>query len=292
MHEPRRAWDRESGDKAESTIKAVAGWFGGNRTLAARVGDELGRLDWCGVPFCGGCPELPSIRCRSGLASDLHRHVINLCRVIRDEHLHARLVERLEPMLLHPDELEDAQRRCRMLEDDPPNVAETPSVDWAADYFACCWMSRGGQAGKRSEFTGGSSFRYSATGGDSARRWRSAIASLPSWHRELRRWSFARLDAFDMLGRVVDVAGHGIYCDPPWIGPGDEYSHRFGEAQHRELAAILGSLQSMRVVVRYGDHPLIRRWYPADSWRWVEQRSTNQRGGDVREVLMVNGGPP
>lgn len=276
---------------AETKIKAVAGWFGSNRTLAARVGAELGELAWCGVPFCGGCSELPVIRCRAGLASDLHGHVINLCRVIRDEEKHARLVAKLESLIFHPDELEHAQRRCRMWQDAPSIATESPNIQWAADYFTCCWMARGGQAGKRTEFTGGVSIRYSATGGDSAKRWQSAIESLPAWHRELRRWSFARLDAFEMLCRVSDEPRYGLYCDPPWVGAGDAYAHSFDELDHRRLAHRLGQFNTTRVVVRYGDHPLIRELYPSSRWRIVEQESTDQRGGEVREVLIVNGGP-
>lgn len=288
-------------------IKAVAGWYGGNRTLAARVGDELGQLDWCGVPFCGGCPELPLIRCRGGVASDLHRHVVNLCRVIADDATAAQLVDLVRSRLFHPDELCDAQRRCEAIEesldevepDSPLWVRRLDRLDgiyadkvrWAADYFVCCWMGRGGMAGKFGEFRQSLALRFTSSGGDSAKRYHSAIDSLRAWSAALRRWSFAIDDAFRVLSRVVDRRGHGVYCDPPWPQLGDDYNHRFHAEQHLELARVLSGFEHVRVVVRYGDHPIIRKLYPASRWRWVEQTSTNQRGGDVREVLIVNGGP-
>jgi DNA adenine methylase len=43
------------------------------------------------------------------------------------------------------------------------------------------------------------------------------------------------------------------------------------------------------VVVRFGDHPLIRELYPESHWTWVRQTSRAQSNDDVREVLLLNG---
>jgi site-specific DNA-adenine methylase len=281
------------------TTSALAGWFGSNRTLAATVGARMGRVEWAGVPFCGGCCELPHIRCRSGLAADLHRHLINLARVVRAPVFKEDLVCRLDATLFHPDELVAAQRRCLAREasfesagglfaGDRRPAAEDPDVGWAFDYFVCCWMGRGGQAGTAAEFRQGLSVRWNANGGDSCTRFRSAAASLDWWCDALRAWNFVTLDVFAFLERATDTPGHGIYCDPPWIGPGDAYRHRFTEADQRRLARVLGAYTHARLVVRHGDHPLIRELYPPPRWTWIEQTSRSQANTDVAEVLILN----
>lgn len=278
---------------------ALANWFGSNRTLASTVGGYFDGCTWVGVPFVGGCCELPYIKCRSGMAADVHRHVINLARVVRDSELKPLLVERLDATLFHPDELADAQRRCLALESNsdvglfgggnPPSTLDRPDLDWAYDYFICSWMGRGGNAGTDAEFRQGISVRWNANGGDSCTRFRSATDSLNWWHVGLARWNFLVLGCFEFLDLVKDEIGHGIYSDAPWPGPGDKYTHRFTVSQQRQLARRLASFRRARVVVRYGDHPLIRELYPTPHWRWIEQTSKSQAGGDVNEVLIING---
>jgi len=279
----------------QMSTRTVAGWFGSNRQSAARVGIELGKLTWCGVPFCGGCPEIPHIRTRSGVASDLHRHLINLARCITEPTLFDRLLAAVDAKLFHPDELATAQRRCieREQADDlfAPSRADDVDHDpnWAADYFVACWMGRGGAAGKNTEFSQSLSTRWTAGGGDSAVRYRSAVDSLIGWRESLKRWSFECIDCFDFLDRVKDLDGHGLYVDAPWPDNGCEYKHCFTDSQQARLAARLSAFQAVRVVVRFGDHPLVRHLYPEGRWRWLCGCTRNQRNNEVSEVLIVNG---
>lgn len=86
----------------------------------------------------------------------------------------------------------------------------------------------------------------------------------------------------------------GIYSDPPWPDAGEEYLWRFTEQDHRDLAAILNRFERIRIVVRYGDHPLIRELYtPEDGWSWIECETRNQGNNAVKEALIVKrcGGP-
>lgn len=286
------------GEIAEMKIKALAGWYGGNRVLAERAGAELGKLAWCGVPFCGGCPELPHIDCRSGIANDLHRHIINLARVVAEPSMFAALGARLEGMLFHPDELAAAQARCRDREaagsvglfGGGAAASNGPDLAWAIDYVVCCWMGPGSNAGKAVEFTRHLSSRFTSSGGGSARRFTSAVESLPAWHHALRgTWEFTTVDAFAFIERVRDEKGHGLYIDAPWPDAGNEYRHPLDDARQERLARKLADFNTARVVVRFGDHPLIRELYPESRWRWVRQSSRDQSNGDVSEVLIVNG---
>jgi site-specific DNA-adenine methylase len=269
-------------------ITALAQWFGGNRGLAHTVGAALGKLRWCGVPFAGGCAELPHIQTAAGVANDLHRHIINLARVVRDDELVEQLVHRLEGALFHQDELAGAQRRCREREQRGGN-GDAADVVWARDYFLACWMGRGGHAGKRSEFNQTLSARWTASGGDSAVRFRSAVESLRAWHDALKRWSFLCLDAFEFLGHVHDKPGVGLYVDAPWPDAGEDYQHRFPAYDHMQLADVLSRFREIRIAIRFGDHPLIRELYTEPQWTWLRQTGRNQQNNETAEVLIVNG---
>lgn len=278
-------------------VNALAQWFGSNRALAERVGVELGRLSWCGVPFMGGACELPFIDCRQGVANDMHAHVVNLARVVADPALKGRLASRVEGLLFHPAELALAQSRCidrdadangGLFVDVRPARPDVASVEWAADYLVCSWFGRGGLSGTRGEFRQKVSARYSPEGGGSGRRWRSAVESLDAWHAALKGWEFEQEDGLVFLDKVHDRPGVGLYVDAPWPEDGDGYVHRFTERHQRVLAAKLNGFEHVKVVVRYGDHPLIRELYqPADGWRWIEQGSKDMHGGEVEEVLIV-----
>lgn len=285
---------------SEPIIRALAPWFGGCRSIAYRIGPELGKLRWCGVLFAGGMPELLHIRAQAGVALDLHRHIINLARVVSDPSLLCRMIRRVDRLLFHTDVLAAAQRRCRDREaaggdaglfTNGHAASMEPDVEWAADYFVCCWMGRGGYSGRGGELTQSIAVRYTSSGGSSAKRWRSAVESLPAWGRALERWQFVCEDALKFVRRLRPQNAAGIYADPPWVGAGDEYTHRFTIDQHRQLALELARLSEMgyRVVVRYGDDTLVRGLYPASRWRWIESTTKDQRNGEVCEVLIVNG---
>lgn len=279
--------------------KRLAGWFGSNTTKAALVGVQLGKLKWCGVPFSGGCPELPYIDTNCGVAGDVHRHIINLSRVIRCKTQKDRLKELLNPIILHPQELADAQRRCieRESEGDAPMFdrgrrSEMPQhgdVEWAADYAVCCWMGRGGHAGKKTEFKQNLAMRWTVSGGGSSKRFRSFIDSLDAWQLCLQRWDFSVTDVFAFLTHVQDKKGYGLYIDAPWPVLGDEYKHGFTEAKQRMLAEKLARFKETRVVIRYGEHALIRYLYGSKNWTWIEAVTRNQRNKAVAESLIING---
>lgn len=284
----------------EMKIKALAPWYGGNRVLAEVVGQQLGQLAWCGVPFSGGMPELVHIKTRTGVANDLHRHLINLARVVSDDDLVEQMFRQVDKLLFHPDEFAGAQRRCLAqakaaevpaggLFGADPVPAATHDVQWAADYYVCCWMGRGGSAGQEWEFAQEIAMRWTASGGGSAKRWRSAIDSLRAWNKLLRAWEFTCLDAFAFLDKVPDRATQGLYVDAPWPLAGEQYLHKFTTDDQRRLAAKLATYSNVRVVVRFGDDPLIRRLYPESKWTWIEQTSRNQEGNAINEVLIVNG---
>jgi DNA adenine methylase len=280
---------------------AVANWYGSNRMLAAHVGRELLGCSWVGIPFAGGMSELLHIQARTLGVNDLHRAVINLARVMAHPNLGPRLYREMRRRVFHPNELISAQDRCRArlnLEEYTgggslyagPNgvTADAPDPNWAADYFVCSWMGRGGNAGTDAEYKGGLPLRWDAEGGGSATRFFSAASGIVAWRKFLRRCEFSVLDAFVFLERCKDEPGIGVYCDPPFPGPGDKYTVKFTETQHNRLSAITGRYQHARVVMRFYDHPLVRRLYPtAAGWRWIELDGRTQANNAAPEVLLV-----
>jgi DNA adenine methylase len=281
----------------EMKVNALAGWFGSARMVSERIGRELDGCACVGVPCAGGMCELRYITARTLLVSDLHRHMINLSTVAGDPQLGPQLYRQLRRMAFHPDTLANAQDRCRLRDAAQDNglFASTADVGlhdklaWAVDYFVCCWMSQGGRAGTPNEFTGPLSVRWDAGGGDSATRFRNAVLSLPAWRRVLRRCTFQVLDCFEFFETFKDKPGHGLYVDSPWPGPGDGYTHKFSDADHRRLARVLARYTQTRVVIRNGDHPLIRELYSPAHWNWITRESRTQANKSLPEALILNG---
>ncbi len=265
----------------------LAQWFGSNVAHAEVVGSLLGKLRWCGVPFVGGCCELPHIRTRSGIANDLHRDVINLYRVIRGGSTVEILIQRLVSSLYHPDVLKEAQEECRTFRREW-NQGDLPNVDWALAYFLTSWLGRGGMGGTKRELDQTLAIRWDFSGGGCNRKFRGKIETLHEWSKALSHWEFTCRDAFVFIDRIYDRSGCGVYVDSPWPDVGKLYSESFNEKDLRRLAKVLGEFKQAVVVVRFGDHPLIRELYPESKWDWCLCESRNQQGKGVAEVFLRN----
>lgn len=269
--------------------RALAPWFGSNRTLAHHVGAHLDGCEWVGVPFAGGMSELAHITARTVVVNDLHRHAINLAYVVGQQG--GELAAYLDSLPFHPDTLARAQDRCQLIEAGDL-VGPEHTFEWAAAYFVCAWMSRNGTAGTEREFDAALSVRWDAGGGDSAKRFRGATESLTEWQEVMRRHTFTCLDVFAFLDKVKDRPAHGLYLDPPFPGPGDAYRHKFTEPHQHQLAARLGSLTQCRVVVRFYDHPLVRHLYPEPFWVWHHLAGgRTQANNAAPEVLLIRNHP-
>lgn len=269
-------------------VNALVPWFGSNRTNGACVGKLLDGCSWVGIPFGGGLCEVPHIQARTIVVSDLHRHVINLARVVADEEGRQWLAKEADALPFHPDVLAGMQEAAGRLH---PFAHNTPA-DWQAAlwYFVSQWMGRSGKAGTDAEFTGKLPVRWNSGGGDSNVRYRSAIASLDAWGQAMRGCNFVCLDVFEFLDSCKDEVGVGLYCDPPFPGPGDAYREKFGEHQQRLLASRLRAFEKALVVCRFYDHPLVRELYPETSWVWNFVDGRDQANQTKNEVYLVRCG--
>ena len=265
-------------------VKTLVPWFGSNRTLAHTVGEALVGCNWVGVPFAGGMSELLYITARTVVVNDLHRHVINLAKVLAHPTTGPPMYRRLRRLAFHPEQHHESQQWCKQHPDRPHLV---PDPEAAFHYFVTSWMGRSAKMGTGHEFNGGPPVRWGATGGDSNTRYRSAVASILGWRRVLARCNFLCLDGFTFLESCQDKPGHGVYCDPPFLDAGDRYKHGFTETQHYQLSLILGEFTKTRVVCRFYDHPMVRELYPAPRWKWMSSTGRNQANAKTHEVLLV-----
>lgn len=268
-----------------SEIAALAPWYGSNRINAERVGELLRDCEWCGIPFAGGMCEIPFIRARTIVANDLHENIINLAVAVTI--CGHDLKSTLRRQLFHPSTLKSAQEK----------ILETPDktnrFDLACAYFIVAWMTRSGTAGTNGEATGKLALRWNAGGGDSAKRYHSAIDSLEDWCKELQRCTFSCLDAFDFLDKCKDQHRHGIYVDPPFFGAGKKYTHNCGDSRdeqetwHFRLAARLEKFTKARVVVRAYDCDFVRVCYSPTNWEYHRFKGRKQTNDEAPEVLLV-----
>jgi len=267
-------------------VNALAPWYGSNRMLAHRVGELLEGCSWVGVPFAGSLAEVPHITARSIVVNDLHRDIINLAMVTAHPVMGPKLYRHLRRLPFHPHALADA----RGIVDQDWTSWEMPNFNRALGYFVSCWMNRSALAGTDGEFRGGLPVRWSATGGDSAVRYRSAVHSLIEWRRVLAKCNFTCLDVFEFLGKCLDAPTSGIYLDPPFPTVGEKYRHKMTEEQHCDLAAVLcDKFQQTRIVCRFYDHPLVRKLYHPDfGWHWLHIAGGRTQANETApEVLLV-----
>lgn len=268
----------------QMTITAMAPWFGCNRENASTPGQLLAGCKWIGIPFAGGMPEVPHFKASTIVVNDIHWQVVNMAEVTAHPILGPKFYRHLRRIDFHPKTLDHAQLACRGKWATGPET--TPCLEAAIDYFIAVWMGRSAMAGKAKEFSGNLSVRWASGGGDSALRFHNAVRGLPAWRRAMRKCSFSCLDFRKFLAMVKDLIDSGIYCDPPWVEEGD-YKHGFAEKDHRDLARLLNAFERTQVVLRYGDHPLIRELYPADRWEWIETESRTSGNNAKAEVLIV-----
>jgi len=264
-------------------VTALAPWFGSARQNAKTIGALLGKHDWVGIPFCGGCCEIPHIQARSIAANDLHRHVITLAMTVAGEG-YEKLRDLIDDVMVHPDFLDRARRDLETIEQGGSESRVDPY--WAAAYFVNSWLSRSTNVGTDRELSVQIATRFTASGGSSVRRWRSAVESLPEWHKILRdRVEFTCLDWRVFLDKCHDRDGHALYVDPPWQDAGEEYKHKFTESDHRQLANWLREFEKTYVLIRHSDHPLYRELYP--DWQWRELGGRNQGNRKISESVLT-----
>ncbi len=290
-------------------IGAIAGWFGGKRTMAPLIVHQLGaKFKQYFEPFCGSMAVLFAMEQRGfETVNDLHGDLINLARVLQSSGAY-ELYDRTMRTLVCEHLLEQAEQELATPVIDRYDLYSVERAYW---YFVASWMGRNGVAG-----TAATDYqlavRWTPNGGSPATRFRSCVESIPAWHRRLQNVVILRRDAFDIIPKLDDHEHTAIYVDPPYPaesrgggkGPGSHsgtYLHEFTHDtlygdDHERLANMLREFKRARVVVSTYDCPRYRELYAG--WTFIDcARMKNlhqQNGRGVRskvapEVLITNG---
>jgi DNA adenine methylase len=280
--------------QAKMKVTAIAPWFGGKRTLAPTIVEELGACDNYFEPFCGSMAVLfakePS---KQETVCDLHDELTNLAWVFQNLEQAEALYDRLSRTLFCESLLVKAKSA---LEGGNSDCAER--AYW---FFIHSWCARNGTSGSR-RMSFQLAVRWTKNGGSPTVRFRAATESIPAWHERLRNVVILNRDAFDVLPSIPDEPGVAVYCDPPYLldtrsGDGDGgYLHDFAAPDHSRLADLLRRFTCARVVVSYYDHPSLARLY--DGWtkrnvfinkQLAKQNHRGARRETAPEVLLING---
>lgn len=293
-------------------IKAPAPWFGGKRTLAPTIVQELGAHTSYFEPFCGCAAVLfAKAVSKNETVNDLHWDLTNLIEVLASDVFAPQLYVSVQKAVVSDVLLERATEELAKPID---HCERNTRAYW---YFVVSWMARNGLAGT-SETNYQLAARWTAGGGSPAVRFRSAVDSIPAWHERLRNVVVLNRDAFAIIPKFEDAEHVAIYVDPPYPketrssqsknstkGHSGRYLHEFddegepllgGQDDHARLADMLREFKHARIVVSSYDCERIRRLYEG----WTVRECTankqlaqaNARGNHrtaAPEILLMNG---
>jgi len=299
-------------------IRALAPWFGGKRTMAPAIVEELGTHTQYFEPFVGGCSILffkPIAQKET--VCDLHGDLTNLARVCSVIETAEQLWQRLSIAVMSDGLVQDA--RAFLEASEPSDEADIDRAFW---YFIASWMCRNGTAGTaRMDYQ--LAVRWTKSGGSPVIRFRNAVDSIPQWHRRLQNVVICRRNAFEIIDRFEDCKETAIYADPPYAietrsmvdkkASSGSYKHEFRHSNkhdalgalfgaepdiddHERLARAMRAYKHARIVVSAYDCPRYRELF--EGWTFVSHTTTkrvhaqNGRGApvlDAPEVLIING---
>lgn len=275
-------------------IGGVAPWFGSKRSLASDIVAEIGPRSAYWEPFCGSCAVLLALRPESAeTVNDLHGQLTHCLRVLADPELAEELYRRLAGVVCCEGIWQDA----RVMVAKSEILAGTRSPDLAAAWLITSWMARNGMGGSRS-WASSFGVRYTATGGRNVQRWQHVVASIPDWHQRLRNVCVLQRDALELIARIKDEKGTVIYCDPPYLEEGGEYTHSLDIVQQEELSRLLRRLKRARVLLSYYEDERLASWYPGwtvrrlDTTKMIGARDHIDGGkppSAAPEILLING---
>jgi len=123
-------------------------------------------------------------------------------------------------------------------------------------------------------------------------RWLGAVEALPEIAERLLRVQIENRPALEVI-RLYDSPRTLFYCDPPYVhdtrGDASAYGYEMTDAEHRELARLLDSVQGMVAVSGYAC-ALMDELYPPPKWRKQVSpaKTIHSTKGTRAEVLWMN----
>lgn len=291
------------------TVSQLAPWVGSDVGIVPDIIEMIGEHRAFWQIFAGGLSVLVAKKpCRKEIAVDLHPMIINLARTLTDPTATLALKSRLATTLFCQDTLDAAGQVLAERKETVTAGLTEPHwfcADTAYWSFVRWWIGKGGVAGGPRE--GEISIRFDSKGGDMGSRFRTAVNSLDWFCDRFQRVEFHCRDGFDAFRKIEDRDGTVIYADPVFVDKEHLYSYTFrgrskaaalwstdeGKSDHERLAEEAHRFKHTRVVIRYYDHPEVRRLYPGweirDCSRTKQQSHEAGRKGDkAPDILLRN----
>lgn len=240
-------------------IKAILPYFGGKRTLAPVIVQELGPHAAYFEPFCGSMAVLfAKPRSSQETVNDLYGDVVNLARQVQSDR-GPDLWERSQRTLMCKPTFEDS---CAEME-----KPFEPTFDRAFHFIVACWQGLNGLTGAaRAQPV--FNLRYAPTGGSAAARWNSVVSSIPQWWERLQNVTILQQCGIDLCEKIADSDDVTVYCDPPYFEKKPGYFFDFVGDDHQRLAAALRRFRKTRVVLSYYAHAEVDQLYP--DWKRID----------------------
>ncbi len=267
--------------KAKLRTKSALSWFGGDSYVAPKIAAALEGCSHVTIPFVGGASILPHLSAQVIVCNDANKLAINFYKIasgfLDDQDLQSGLFELCQKTLSHPDEMGFARQVL------DAKIVSPLLRAWA--FWAVCWLGRKGTGG--TDAVGNSvSVRMDAKGGSNAGRLKTVAKELRLFAEHFRNCEWLSLPYEQVLEKVKDVSGSGVYCDPPWVSTGQLYTHKFQIADHYELHKRVSKFKHAKVVMRYDDCELIRDLYR--DWKISDDVSRDQHNQFKPEILITN----
>ncbi|MEO1616489.1 MAG: DNA adenine methylase [Planctomycetota bacterium] len=262
--------------------KSALSWFGSDASVAAELASMLDGCTHVTIPFVGGASIIPHLKARAIVANDLNNLAINFYKVVAGIHGDRQwLFKQCSSTLSHPQELVQATAVLAA-----PDIWCATDLAWA--YWAQVWLGRKGTGGTDRVHKTKPSIRWSANGGTNSSRLSSAADDLALWAEHFERCEFTCLDFREIAAKLKDDPKCGSYWDAPWPTAGDRYIHKFTEQDHGDMRDVVGKFEHHRIVIRYGDHPMIRDLYADNHWTITDASSRTQANKNIGEIWITN----
>jgi DNA adenine methylase len=198
-------------------------------------------------PFAGGLAVLLAKDADgvSEVVNDIDEDLTNFWHVMRDTQAFARFHRIVQAIPFSEVEWRDARAHL-----DGP--ADADPVQRAVWFFVCCRQSL---AGRKDTVAPLSRTRTRRGMNEQASAWITAVDGLPAVYERVRRVAVLCRPAVEVL-RSQDGPAVLSYCDPPYLHATRASTREYGryemsEADHRELLAVLRSVQGKVMVSGY-----------------------------------------
>ena len=224
-------------------------------------------------PFFGGGSVLFSkpeslIDGHSEVINDLDGNVVNFFRVLQDEELRGRMLQRLQFMPVSESEFQSALDGLR----GPVTLSPELRLRRAIDFFV---VNRQSRQGLGKDFNTLSRTRTRRGMNEQASAWLSAINDLEAFAERLKRVVILNQDFRDTIIKN-DGPDSLFFLDPPYLPEtrvAGEYEHEMTEQDHQEMLDLLSVVEGKFVLCGY-ESEMYKQWASQHGFKSYSKETT------------------